>query len=194
MYAVRTRDSQALYTLLKKSVKRGEFTLASGKKSDFYVDVKAVSLNPTAAIAIGKILYREILAVETDEIEIMGVGGMELGAVPLAIATAMTSTFAGCNLNAFIVRKEPKGHGMRKYIEGIGALPVGSHVAIVEDVITTGASACTAIQRCQLAELKPVIVIAIVDRMESGSPVLTVGPIPVRSIFTKDDLLRDDLS
>ena len=123
--------------LLQRSVKTGTFTLTSGRQSDFYVDVKQTSLTAEGAFLIGKLMYH---MVQQNDVPIKAVGGMTLGADPIVTAISLASYTNREAIPAFIVRKEAKGHGTNNFIEGLDNFSGGpdTHVAIVEDVCTTG--------------------------------------------------------
>jgi orotate phosphoribosyltransferase len=146
--------------LLEKAVKRGMFTLSSGKTSDFYLDCRKVTLHPRGAKLIGQIILEKIKGLKVDAI-----GGLTLGADPITSAVVTLSDFPG-----FIVRKEEKAHGTKQKIEGI--IEPGWNVVIVEDVATTGESALKAIKAAEDAGTKVVKVIAVVDREEGAAAAL----------------------
>ncbi len=140
----------------------GDFTLASGKKSDHYWDGKQLNLHPEGAYLIGEEILEKLARVNIDAI-----GGLVIGAVPIVTAVALVSHKAGTPIPSFIVRKEPKAHGTRKRIEG--HFKKGFNVAIVDDVITTGGSVKKAIEAVEEEGGKVVKVIVVVDRQEGGS-------------------------
>jgi len=135
-----------------------DITLASGKKSTFYINGKKVTLHPEGLWLIGRLLLHELRRWP----RVTAVGGLTLGADPIASAVAALSHETGQSLDAFLVRKEPKGHGTGSRIEG--DLARGAQVAIVEDTVTTGASARKAIEAVREAGAVPVVVLAIADR------------------------------
>jgi orotate phosphoribosyltransferase len=135
-----------------------DITLASGKKSTFYINGKKVTLHPEGLWLIARLLLHEL----RNWPRVTAVGGLTLGADPIASAVAALSHETGQNLAAFLVRKEPKGHGTGSRIEG--DLERGAQVAIVEDTVTTGASARKAIDAVREAGAVPVVVLAIADR------------------------------
>lgn len=149
-----------------QSYREGDFTLASGKKSGFYIDMKATTLHPEGASLIGALavdcLEREGVAVE-------GVGGLTLGADPIATAVSIVAWTRGKAWPAYIVRKEPKDHGTARYIEGIENLRPGARVVVLEDVVTTGGSSVKAIERLREAGFNPVAVLTVVDREQGGA-------------------------
>jgi len=135
-----------------------DIVLASGKHSDFYINGKKVTLHPEGLWLIGRLM----LQVLQQYPQITAVGGLTLGADPLASAVCAFSYETGQNLKAFLVRKEPKGHGTGARIEG--ELEHGEQVAILEDTLTTGGSARQAIEAVRAAAAVPVLVLAIADR------------------------------
>jgi orotate phosphoribosyltransferase len=151
---------QRLLTLVReRAYKEGiDIVLASGKRSDFYINGKKVSLHPEGLWLIGRLLLDRLRRYP----EVTAVGGLTLGADPIASAVAALSHETGQNLKAFLVRKEPKGHGTGSRIEG--DLSPGEKVAIVEDTVTTGGSASKAIAAVQEVGAVPVVVLTIADR------------------------------
>src|SRR5262245_16203914 len=119
----------------------------------------------------------------------VAVGGLTLGADPLATATSIASHQAGRPRSAFIVRKEPKGHGTNQWVEST-KLPDGSAVVIVEDVVTTGASTLRAIERARAAGLKVLCAVGLVDRLEGGREAVEAET-PLHTLFTRKDFLPD---
>jgi orotate phosphoribosyltransferase len=135
-----------------------DVTLASGKRSTFYINGKKVSLHPEGLWLIAKLLLERLRRYP----EVTAVGGLTIGADPLASAVAALSFETGQNLSAFLVRKEAKGHGTGAKIEG--DLVAGQKVAILEDTVTTGGSAKKAIDAVREVGAVPVVVLAIADR------------------------------
>jgi orotate phosphoribosyltransferase len=155
-----------LIRLIRKlSYREGNFTLASGKKSSFYVDLKATTLHPEGALMIGRVGAR-LIHEKLPTIE--AVGGLTLGADPIATAISICGIEQGYRWPAFIVRKEPKGHGTGRYIEGVESLRTGARCLVLEDVATTGGSAIQAIVRLRDAGFDPVAVLTVVDREQGG--------------------------
>ncbi|MFC2008277.1 orotate phosphoribosyltransferase [Chloroflexota bacterium] len=141
---------------------RGEFTLSSGKKSDHYFEGKRLTLHPEGAYLIGSEILDRLAGIDVDAI-----GGLVMGAIPIATAVALVSHQTGRPIPTFIVREKPKEHGTQKQIEG--HLAAGSKVVIVDDVITTGGCIFKAIEAVRAINCEVVKVIAIVDRNEGGS-------------------------
>ena len=160
-------DKARLIELLKElSYRRRKVILASGRESDFYVDGKQTTLHAEGAALVGKLMLR---AIRERDPSVRGVGGLTLGADPIATATSVMSTLdGGPHLHAFLVRKEAKGHGTKRYVEGRGNLPDGTPVAIVEDTSTTGGSAWKAVERARGEGLDVRLLLTIVDREEGA--------------------------
>jgi orotate phosphoribosyltransferase len=150
---------EELKKLLKETgaVKFGEFTLSSGKKSDFYVDCRKVTLHPQGAKLIGRIIIEKLKGLKVDAI-----GGLTLGADPITSAVVTLGEIPG-----FIVRKKAKEHGTQQKIEGL--IEPGWKVVIVEDVATTGASTLQAIEAAKAAGAEVIKVISVVDREEGAA-------------------------
>jgi len=175
-----------LLKLLKESFIYNDnpvFTLSSGRKSRFYIDSKRVTLDPAGGFLVGQLILDSIHDLEVDAI-----GGMTLGADPLAISASVLSYGEGSPLPAFIVRKDPKGFGESPYIEG--NLKKASNVVIVDDVLTGGNSVEKTINILKEIECKVLRIIALVDRKEGGKEKLEDLGYEVISLFTVEDLLK----
>ncbi len=166
------------------SVKRGDFVLASGRRSSYYLDCRRTSLHPEGAFLIGHLVLD---AIRRRGWTPVAVGGLTLGADPLATATAVVSHIENAPLYAFLVRKEAKAHGTGQQIEGAPA--AGSAVVLVEDVITTGGSTLIARDACRAAGFEVQGVVALVDREEGGRAALEAEGLAVEALFTARDLL-----
>ena len=181
-----TEDRARLLELLRElSFERRKVILASGKESDFYIDCKRTALTAEGHVLVGRLLFDRIRKLPP---LVRGAGGLTLGADPLASAVAFASFLAGEPVDAFIVRKEPKGHGTGAWIEGATHLPPGSPVAIVEDVVTTGGSSLLAIERVEAFGLKVTHVIAIIDRLAGGAQAFRDRGYKFSSLLTIRDL------
>ncbi len=174
-------DPDALKKLVKdKALKFGDFTLVSGKKATYYLDGKQVTLDATGARLVGAGILERITDPLPD-----AVGGMSIGADPI---TAAILTLAGTRdlpLKGFMVRKEAKEHGLKRYIEG--PVASGDRVVIVEDVVTTGRSSLLAIERAESFGLIVQGVVAIIDRLEGGENAFREKGIPFQSLLTIRD-------
>ena len=181
-----TQERNELMDIIRRlSYEEREVTLASGRKSNFYFDGKQTTLHPQGAVLVGKAFFAELKAFNA---QIDGVGGLTLGADPIATATSMISALEGAPIPAFIIRKEPKGHGTGQWLEGRKNLEPGATVVIVEDVVTTGGSSMKAIERAREEGLNVAGVITLVDREEGGSECFAAADIPFRAIFTKSEV------
>ena len=163
--------------------KTGSFKLASGKMSSYYVNCKTTTYDPEGINLVGKLVCDAASGYSPD-----GVGGLTLGADPMAIAAAAESYRRGKPFKAFVVRKKVKKHGTSLPVEG--NMKPGEKVVILEDVITTGASALTAMQAARDFGLKLLAVVALVDRQEGGRERIEKEGVSVESIFTKEQLLN----
>jgi orotate phosphoribosyltransferase len=173
-----------LLELLKRlSYERREVILASGRRSDFYIDCKQAVLTAEGHYLAGW-LIAEALARTAPEVR--AVGGLTMGADPLASATATVSFLGKSPLDAFYVRKEPKGHGTQKWIEGDKTVVAGTKVAVLEDVVTTGESTLKAIARARSHGLEVRRVIALVDREEGGREAVE-REAPLEALFSRSD-------
>lgn len=173
--------------IAKRSFGRGEITLASGRKSDFYFNLKPTMLDPEGASLLAELTFE---ALKDDELDY--VGGLEMGAVPLAGAIAQLSWMRGHPIAAFFVRKKPKEHGAKLAVEGLakGETLEGKRVVIVEDVTTTGGSAIKAAEAVREAGGIIALVITMVDREEGATDTFRDAGIPFRSLYKASEFLR----
>jgi orotate phosphoribosyltransferase len=186
-----SRD-RLLEILKAKSVFFGDFTLASGAKSTFYIDCRLTTLDGEGATLIGEILAPMIREKAQElGVDMSGVGGLTLGADPISLATAMASHRAGdaSPLRAFVVRKEAKDHGKGKQIEG--GFSDGDTVVAIDDVITTGGSTLKAVDAIEAAGGKVAFVAVLVERGTDGRANIEGRGYPVISVFSQEDLLGD---
>ncbi len=175
--------------LLEKSIRTGEFTLASGKTSDLYVDCRVTAMDPFGANLIGELGYEVVQQeIASRGVDIDAIGGMTMGADPISLAIGMTSARISPQeaLDVFTVRKEPKGHGRGKRIEG--NFETGDQIILVDDVITTGGSALKAADAIEAEGGKIAFCIVLVDREEGGREAIEARGIPVVSLFTRTSL------
>jgi orotate phosphoribosyltransferase len=167
-----------LLTLLAaRSAKRGNFTLASGRQSTLYIDARLTTMSPEGLALIGPLGLDAINAANWSA---DSVGGLTLGADPIACAISYASASSGKPVRAFTVRKEPKTHGTGKLIEG--PFRTGDRVAVIEDTITSGGSARKAIDAVRAAGGEVVGVLALVDREEGGRDALEREGVPVLAL------------
>jgi orotate phosphoribosyltransferase len=178
--------------LQEKSIYRGEFTLASGAKSDFYVDARLTTLDPRGACLIGEVgweLVRETASKLGKRVN--AIGGLTMGADPVALSIGIASQRQDSSspLQVFTVRKTAKEHGRQKRIEG--NFSSGDSVVVVDDVITTGGSTLQAIDAIEEAGGQIAFVIVLVDREEGGRANIEQRGYKVVPIFTRADLIRN---
>ena len=187
-YAPMSAKDDLKTMLLEKSVRTGDFTLASGKKSDLYVDCRVTALDNKGAHWIGQAGWDLVLGkIEAGGLEVDAIGGMTMGADPISLVVGMASSEHEKALQVFTVRKEPKGHGRGKQIEG--NFKEGDRVVVVDDVITTGGSTLKAIEAIRAAGGEVVFCLVLVDREEGGRPAIEANGVPVVSIFTRSELI-----
>ncbi len=178
--------------LLEKSVRTGNFTLASGKQSDLYIDCRVTALDPFGANLIGDLAWHAVRSkIHSSHLKIDAIGGMTLGADPISLAIGMTSArlHPAEALQVFTVRKEPKGHGAGRQIEG--NFHAGNTVIVVDDVITTGGSTLKAIDVIEREGGKVAFALVLVDREEGGCQAIEARGVHVISLFTRSTLLTD---
>lgn len=172
--------------LLKRlAYEEREVTLSSGRKSNFYIDCKQAVLTAEGHFLTGWLMNR-VIAERAPGVQ--AVGGLTMGADPLASAISTMSYLAGRPLPAFYVRKEAKGHGTGAWLEGTKNLRPGMPVAILEDVVTTGGSALKAVTRAREFGLAVELIVGLVDREEGGREALEAEA-PLVTLFRKRDFL-----
>ena len=172
--------------IIEKAFKYSEepvYKLVSGRMSNYYFNCKAITLYPEGMYLIGNIIYDQI-----KDLDVKGIGGLTLGADPIADAVAYTSYLKKNPIEAFIVRKAAKSHGTMQWIEGNVA--AGDSVVIVDDVITTGKSTIEAITRAKEAGLEIVKVIALIDRQEGGREAIRELGYNVEAIVTREEVME----
>ncbi len=173
--------------IIEKAFKYSEepvFKLVSGRMSNYYFNCKAVTLYPEGMYLIGNLIFDLI-----KDMDIKGIGGLTLGADPIAFAVAYTSYLKEKPIEAFVVRKTPKSHGIRgQWLEG--NVKRGDRVVIVDDVITTGKSTIEAINRAREEGLEVVKVIALLDRQEGGREAVEELGYKLNSIVTRDEVMK----
>ncbi|MGD9837684.1 MAG: orotate phosphoribosyltransferase [Afipia sp.] len=171
----------------KRSFGRGEITLASGRKSDFYFNLKPTMLDPEGAALLAEL---SLDALKDDQVDY--IGGLEMGAVPIAGAIAQLSWLKGRPIAAFFVRKKPKEHGARLAVEGLakGESLSGKRIVIVEDVTTTGGSAIKAVDAVKDAGGEVAMVFTMVDRDEGATEAFAEAGIPFRSLYKAGEFLK----
>ncbi|MFO1007940.1 MAG: orotate phosphoribosyltransferase [Planctomycetaceae bacterium] len=164
----------------ERALKFGDFTLASGKKAKYYLDGKQITLHSE-----GLRLVSEGLLALMKDVDATAIGGMTIGADPIVGGMLAVAAGQGRELSGFLVRKEAKGHGTQKFIEG--PVTSGQKVVIVEDVVTTGGSSLLAAERAKEFGLDVVMVLAIIDRMEGGRQNFEKAGFVFKSLLTIED-------
>lgn len=190
---IRTQDRAELQKILStKSVRFGQFTLASGKTSDVYVDCRLTTYDPHAMPLIGRLFLRKI---EQKNWSPEAVGGLTLGADPIAFAIARESLESGGDsgghtMACFVVRKERKAHGMQKMVEGLDAVE-GRKVVILDDVCTTGESTALAIENARSAGMQVLGAVCLIDREAGAREMLREKfGVELESIFKLSDFRK----
>ncbi len=160
------------------------FTLVSGRRSPYYFDCKATTLDPEGVFLIGEVVLDAIQPL-IGEFDIRALGGLTLGADPISISTSIAANRRGYRISPLIVRKEPKLHGTQKWIEG--DLKSVRNAVVIDDVITTGGSTITAIERMRESGLVVMRAVVIIDRDEGGRERIENEGVPVISLFKRSD-------
>ncbi len=172
--------------IVQRSYERRNIVLASGRISDFYIDLKNTLLHPQGIDWVSTLMLEELKKME---FELQGVGGPTMGADPIVTAISMKSLSWKTPLLAFYIRKEPKAHGTSQWIEGLKNFDPGSRVFIVEDVVTSGGSGLKAVEKAKAAGLKVEGIISCVDREEGGREKIESTGLRFMTILTKSDIL-----
>jgi orotate phosphoribosyltransferase len=186
-YARRVTDaaaaarSELLDQIVRKAVVRGRVTLSSGREADYYVDLRRITLDAVAAPLVG-----EVMLALVDGIDVDAVGGLTLGADPVAAAMLHAAAGRGRRLDAFVVRKEGKAHGLQRRIEGPDV--AGRRVLAVEDTSTTGGSVLTAVGALREAGAEVVAVAVIVDRDTGAREVIEAQGLPYYAAYGVGEL------
>lgn len=184
------RDRQTLIDIInRRSLRTGRaFKLASGRTSTIYVNLKPTMLDPDGARVIGAALAEQAAALGADF-----VGGLEMGAVPLATAAAAMSAVAGRPVRAIFVRKQAKAHGTESLVEGLseGESLAGKRVVVVEDVTTTGGSSLKAVAVLREAGAEVADVVTVVDREEGAEEAFAAAGVKLHALLRKSDLATE---
>ena len=179
-----SRRDELITLLATRSAKRGTFTLASGRQSSLYIDARITTMSPEGLALIGPL---GVTAIHDAGWAPDSIGGLTMGADPIACAVSYASASSPTPIRAFTVRKEPKTHGTGKLIEG--PFRAGDRVVVVEDTITTGGSARKAIDAVRAAGGTVVGVLALVDREEGGREALEAEGAPVISLARASEIV-----
>jgi len=168
--------------LINESLTRGDFLLASGQRSSFYLDVRRASMHPEGAALCASLLLDEF-----EGLDLKAIGGPVLGAAPLVGAIAAESHRRGRPIPTFLIRKEAKGHGTAKLIEGL--FPTSGAVGLVEDVVTTGGSLLRALAVARGEGATVNRVVTVVDREQGGAEAFAKQKVEFRALFKVSELL-----
>ena len=175
-------DRDDLLSLVRsQAIVHGKVTLSSGKEADYYVDLRRTTLSAAAAPLVGKVMLEL-----TADLDYDAVGGLTMGADPIAAAMLHQAAAQGRQLDAFVVRKEAKAHGMQRQIEGPDI--TGRRVLVVEDTSTTGGSPLAALAAVREAGAVPVGVATIADRDTGAAQKIEAEGVPYRFAFSLQDL------
>lgn len=170
--------------LVERSVQLGEFTLASGAKSDYYIDARRTTMSAAGQMLVGQVAYETI---RTSELDPTHVGGLTLGADPIAYAIAHRSALEDAPIDGFTVRKRAKDHGTRQRIEG--GLPQQARVLMIEDTMTTGRSTLEAVEAVRSHGARIVGVLTLVNRSDTAATFYEQQGLPLISLFTGKELV-----
>jgi len=175
-------DRDALLSLVRsQAVVHGRVTLSSGREADYYVDLRRTTLSSEAAPLVGRVMLEL-----TADLEYDAVGGLTLGADPIATAMLHAAAAQGRQLDAFVVRKATKAHGMQRQVEGPEI--TGRRVLVVEDTTTTGASPLAALAAVRAAGATAVAVATIADRDTGAGAIIEAEGVPYRFVYSLQDL------
>jgi len=177
-----------LFELIRtRSFGRGRILLASGRESDYYIDMRPTTVHPAGATCVG-----ELICDALEGLDVEFVGGLEMGAVPVATSVAIASHRRGGKLQAFFVRKKPKDHGAKKLVEGLpkGETLKGRNVVVLEDTTTTGGSSMQAVRALREEGANILLVLTIVDRLEGAKENFAAEGLELRALYTADEFLN----
>jgi len=182
-YSLAGMRENLLTLLAQKAYRFGDFSLASGKKSSYYVNCKPVTLSGEGLLSISSLLLKQIDKTNS------GVAGLTLGADPLVSGVVMLAAQSDINLSGLIVRKEAKGHGTGAWLEG-PLPPKGSLITVLEDVVTTGGSSLKAVEKLRTEGYLVNRVLAIVDREEGGAQAMSKANLELNSLFFLKEIVQ----
>ncbi len=176
-------DLKAL--LLERSIRLGDFQLASGARSDYYIDARPTTMSAQGQLLLGRVAYD---AIRESGLEPTHVGGLTLGADPVAYAIAHRSALEDARIDAFTVRKQAKAHGTQQLIEG--GLPPDARCLLVEDTMTTGRSTLLALEAVRAHGARVIGVLTVIDRSQGAAELYAEEGVPLIAIFTGEELLQ----
>lgn len=170
---------------MERSVRVGDFTLASGARSSYYVDARRTTMSAEGQVLVGSVAFALL---RERGLDVTHVGGLTMGADPVAYAIAHRSWVEGAPIDAFSIRKKAKEHGTGQRVEG--GVPRDARCLVVEDSMTTGSSALNAVEALREHGARVVAVFTVVDRMEGGRERLAEHGLPLLSLFSGPELLE----
>lgn len=176
----------------ERSYEKKQVTLASGRTSDFYIDMKNTLLHPRGIWLASQLIGALVNARNEKGEGIKGVGGLTMGADPLSTGVSLISQDWSQPLLACYIRKEPKSHGTQQWVEGMKNFKAGDKIIILEDVVTTGGSTLKSVERARLAGLEVAGVITAVDRQEGGAENIIKAGLAFNAIVTREMILSVD--
>ena len=180
-------DRQRLKAVLvERSLRTGDFTLASGARSKYYIDARRTTMSSEGQFLTGKVCWQ---ALQDTGYDLTHVGGLTMGADPIAYAIAHRSWLEDAPLDGFSIRKQPKGHGAAQQVEG--GLPAGARCVVVEDTMTTGTSALKACSLVEEVGAEGLAVLTLVDREEGGEARIRESGYPFMAVFSGGELLTE---
>lgn len=182
-----TPQERLLAVLRERSFRRGEVTLASGKKSDFFIDCKRTVMTAKGHALAGEVIFDAILEAKVEDLAALA--AVPLGGCPLVGAASMVALQRGQNLDLLYIRPEAKDHGTGQRIEGAQNLDGRKTAILVEDVVTTGGSSLRAVEALKTAGLNVPFVLTLVDRLEGGRENFEAAGVNLRAIFTRNDFI-----
>ena len=179
--------ARAFALIKERSFLRGEFVLASGKTSQYFLDMKPTMFDPEGSYVLAELLLDQLSDVNADY-----VGGLALGAVPLISTLTMLSHQRNRPVSGFFVRKEVKDHGTKKLVEGLGKGESlqGKKVVIIDDVTTTGGSSMIAVDAVEESGAEVILGLSVVDREQGAAETYAKRNIPFRAVFSASDFLK----
>ncbi|HEX4924686.1 MAG TPA: orotate phosphoribosyltransferase [Bdellovibrionales bacterium] len=180
---------ELLKMIRELSYEKREVTLASGLKSDFYIDMRVTLLHPRGVQLAAQLMCENLRSLDG---KLRGVGGMTMGADPIVTGVSLSSQIQGWKqpLLALYIRKEPKGHGLGQWCEGLKNFKKGDRIFILEDTVTTGGSSLKAVDKAREAGLEVQGVFTCVDREEGAREKIEAGGLEFRTLITKSDILQ----
>jgi orotate phosphoribosyltransferase len=182
-----------LTSLVRKlSYEKRQVKLVSGKMSDFYIDMKNTLLHPRGIWLVSQLISEKIKAQNSKGAKIHGVGGLTMGADPIATGVSMMTQDWKEPVFAFYIRKEPKAHGTQQWVEGMKNFKKGDRVLIVEDVVTSGGSSLKSVERANMAGLDVVGIVTVVDRQEGGAENITKAGLAFEALVTREMIVGDE--